>query len=139
MKYRSAYKKKEVICDINVVPYIDVMLVLLVIFMVTAPLLSQGVRVELPTAKTEALPEDHSPPLVVSVDAAGQFYLDQSKTPVEADALAFQLQAAIQKKPDRTVLIRGDRHIDYGRMMEAMVLLKQAGVSKIGLMTENTD
>ncbi|MBP6103723.1 MAG: protein TolR [Gammaproteobacteria bacterium] len=139
MKYRNLYKKKEVICDINVVPYIDVMLVLLVIFMVTAPLLSQGVRVELPTAKTEALPEHQHPPLVVSVDATGRFYLDQSKTPLEADALAFALQAAVQKEPNRTVLIRGDRHIDYGRMMEAMVLLKQAGVSKIGLMTENVD
>ncbi len=139
MKYRSSYKKKEVICDINVVPYIDVMLVLLVIFMVTAPLLSQGVRVELPTAKTETLPENPRPPLVVSVDAAGRFYLDQSKTSLEADALAFALRAAIEKEPDRTVLIRGDRHIDYGRMMEAMVLLKQAGVSKIGLMTENVD
>ena len=139
MKYRSSYKKKEVICDINVVPYIDVMLVLLVIFMVTAPLLSQGVRVELPTAKTEVLPENPRPPLVVSVDAMGRFYLDQSKTPLEADALALALQAAVEKEPDRTVLIRGDRHIDYGRMMEAMVLLKQAGVSKIGLMTENLD
>jgi biopolymer transport protein TolR len=139
MNYRSAYKKKEVICDINVVPYIDVMLVLLVIFMVTAPLLSQGVRVELPTAQTEALPQSSRPPLVVSVDAAGRFYLDQSKTPIEADALAFAIEAAVQKEPDRSVLIRGDRHIDYGRMMEAMVLLKQAGVSKIGLMTENVD
>ena len=139
MKYRSYYKKKEVICDINVVPYIDVMLVLLVIFMVTAPLLSQGVRVELPTAKTEVLPENPRPPLVVSVDAMGRFYLDQSKTHLEADALALALQAAVEKEPDRTVLILGDRHIDYGRMMEAMVLLKQAGVSKIGLMTENLD
>lgn len=138
MNYRS-YKKKEVICDINVVPYIDVMLVLLVIFMVTAPLLSQGVQVALPMAKTDPLPEDRSPPLVVSVDAEGHFYLDQSKTPLEAGALALQLQAAVQEKQGRMVLIRGDKQIHYGRMMEAMVLLKQAGVSKIGLMTENPD
>ncbi len=139
MKHQSHYKKQQVICDINVVPYIDVMLVLLVIFMVTAPLLSQGVRVELPIAKSEPLPEYQRPPLVVSVDAQGYLYLDQSKTSLEASALALQLREALKQEPDRMVLIRGDKHIDYGRMMEAMVLLKQAGVSKLGLMTENVD
>ncbi len=139
MKYHSFYKKKQMIADINVVPYIDVMLVLLVIFMVTAPLLSQGVQVTLPTAKAEALAESQTPPLVVSVDAAGHFYLDQAKTPLEPSVLAVQLQAAIKAEPDRLVLIRGDKQIDYGRMMEAMVLLKRAGVSKIGLMTQSVD
>ncbi len=139
MKHQSLYKKKQVVCDINVVPYIDVMLVLLVIFMVTAPLLSQGVRVELPVAKSEPLPEHQRPPLVVSVDAQGHLYLDDSKIPLESGALALHLRENLKKEPDRMVLIRGDKHIDYGHMMQIMVLLKQAGVSKLGLMTENVD
>lgn len=136
MKPLNRSIKKSLICEINVVPYIDVMLVLLVIFMVTAPLLTQGVHVNLPTAKAEVLPEEQSSPLVVTVDAQGQLYLDQSKMPMDAHTLAAHIQAALRAEPKRSVLIRGDKQIDYGRILQAMVLLKKAGASKLGLMTE---
>jgi biopolymer transport protein TolR len=137
MKPPKRSNKQSLVCEINVVPYIDVMLVLLVIFMVTAPLLTQGVQVNLPTAQAEALPEDQSPPLVVTVDAQGLLYLDQSKVSMDANTLALQIQAALRLEPKRAVLIRGDKQIDYGRVLEAMVLLKEAGASKLGLMTEH--
>lgn len=136
MKPLNRSTRKSLICEINVVPYIDVMLVLLVIFMVTAPLLTQGVHVNLPTAKAEILPEDQLAPLVVTVDAQGQLYLDQSKVPIESNNLVLQIQAALKAGPKRAVLIRGDKQIDYGRVLQAMVLLKEAGASKLGLMTE---
>jgi biopolymer transport protein TolR len=136
MKPLNRSNKKSLICEINVVPYIDVMLVLLVIFMATAPLLTQGVQVNLPTAQAEVLPEDQSPPLVVTVDAQGQLYLDQSKVPMDTQTLSTNIQAALLAEPKRSVLIRGDKEIDYGRVLQAMVLLKAAGAAKIGLMTE---
>ena len=132
MKPLNRSSKKTLICEINVVPYIDVMLVLLVIFMVTAPLLSQGVQVNLPTAKAEVLPDDNTHPLVVTLDEQGQLYLDQSKVPMDASTLVGQIQMALKAEPKRAVLIRGDKHIDYGRVLQAMVLLKAAGVSKLG-------
>ncbi len=134
---KSNRYKKTLMAEINVVPYVDVMLVLLVIFMVTAPLLTQGVQVDLPSAKAEILPQDKKPPLVVSVDATGQLYLDQIKDPFEGKALAVRIQALLQMDPTRAVLVRGDKNIDYGRVMGTMVLLQQAGVAKVGLMTEH--
>jgi biopolymer transport protein TolR len=128
---------KKPMADINIVPYVDVMLVLLVIFMVTAPLLTQGVHVELPQAKTEPLPQDQKPPLVVSIDAKGNLFLDASKEPSNPQDLAVSVQAALRLDPNRTVLVRGDKDVDYGRVMGAMVLLKRSGVAKVGLMTQH--
>lgn len=123
--------------DMNIVPYVDVMLVLLVIFMVTAPLLSQGVQVDLPSAKAEPLPQDQKPPLVVSVDAQGALFIDQAKEPIDPTSLAIKVQAALKLDPTRAVLVRGDKNVDYGKVMSAMVLLKQAGATKVGLMTQH--
>ncbi len=125
--------------DINIVPYVDVMLVLLVIFMVTVPVLTQGVHVELPQAKAEALPHDQKPPIVVSVDAKGSLFLDTVKIPMEASDLAVKVRAALKLDPTRAVLVKGDKNVDYGRVLGAMVLLKQAGVAKVGLMTQHTE
>lgn len=125
------------IADINIVPYVDVMLVLLVIFMVTAPLLTQGVQIELPTAQSEPLPQEDKPPLVISVDAKGGLFLDQAKEPLDAQALLVQIKAQLQRDPKRSVLVKGDKHVDYGRVLGTLVLLKQAGVSKVGLMTQH--
>jgi len=138
MNYLNRSNRKPM-ADINIVPYVDVMLVLLVIFMVTAPLLTQGVHVELPKASTEPLPQDTKPPLVVSIDAQGNLFLDQSKQPMDPQALAVRVQAELRMDPTRAVLVRGDTAIDYGRVMGAMVLLKRSGVEKIGLMTQHDE
>jgi len=124
------------ISEINVVPYIDVMLVLLVIFIATAPILSQGVQVDLPQAKSEPLPHDEKPPLVISVDAKGNLFLDNLKEPLEGTELAVKVRAALKLDPTRAVLVKGDKNVDYGRVLSAMALLKQAGVAKVGLMTQ---
>ncbi len=131
------YAKRKLVSDINIVPYVDVMLVLLVIFMVTAPLLTQGVQIDLPVAKAEVMPQDEKPPLVVSVDGQGNLYLDQAKDPIDPTTLTVKIQAALQRDPKRAVLVRGDKSVDYGKVMGAMVLLKNAGVAKVGLMTEH--
>lgn len=123
--------------EINIVPYVDVMLVLLVIFMITVPVLTQGVHIDLPQASSEPLPHDEKPPLVVSVDGVGAFFLDSEKTPITPSELAIKIQAALRLDPKRAVLVKGDKAVAYGQVMEAMVLLKQAGVPKVGLMTQH--
>lgn len=133
----NSYKSRSLMAEINIVPYVDVMLVLLVIFMVTAPLLTQGVQVDLPTAKAEALPQDQKTPLVVTVDAKGVLYLDQAKEAIDPTLLAVKIQAALKLDPQRAVLVKGDKNVDYGKVMGAMVLLKRAGASKVGLMTQH--
>ncbi len=125
--------------EINVVPYIDVMLVLLVIFMITAPLLTQGVKVDLPQADAAPLEEDAKRPLVVSVNKAGELFItyddDRSKA-VDDDTLLQNAAAIIRNNEQIPVLVRGDRDVDYGRVVEAMLLLKQAGAPAVGLITE---
>jgi len=125
--------------EINVVPYIDVMLVLLVIFMITAPLLTQGVKVELPQADARPIEDDAKRPLVVTVDGAGDFFVtyddDRSKA-VDADDLLHHAAAIIQQNPGIPVLVKGDRQVDYGRVVQAMVLLQAAGAPSVGLITE---
>lgn len=125
--------------EINVVPYIDVMLVLLVIFMVTAPLLYQGVEVDLPQQSAEALPQQNQEPVIVEVDSEGRTYLNVGETPEEpisARTLITTVTAVRRRRPDVPVLVRGDKNVDYGRVIEVMARLKQAGVPQVGLMTE---
>lgn len=134
--------KRRVVAEINVVPYIDVMLVLLIIFMITAPLLQQGVEIELPQANANPLHPDQREPLVVSVNASGKFYLnigDDLDKPVDPETLVHRVAAVIKYYPDTPVLVRGDKNVDYGSVTSAMVLLQTAGVEKIGLMTEQRD
>jgi biopolymer transport protein TolR len=129
-------KRSQPIAEINVVPYIDVMLVLLVIFMVTAPLLTQGVEVQLPQAAAEVFPQTDKPPLLVSVDKNGLLYLDAEVAPLSPENLAIKLRAALRLDPQRSVIVRGDRSVVYDKVLQAMSLLKQAGVPKVGLMTQ---
>jgi len=128
--------------EINVVPYIDVMLVLLVIFMITAPLLTQGVKVDLPLADSEPLPTEADDPVVVSVNSQGEMFIDVGEgkdQPVDADTLITRIAAVIAYKPKTPIMVKGDRNVDYGRVVEAMVLIQRAGVPNVGLITETPE
>ena len=138
---RASGKRKPV-SEINVVPYIDVMLVLLIIFMITAPLLQQGVEIDLPQASANPIPPEQREPLVVAVNKEGELYLNIGENPdkpIDEDLLANHVAAVIKNHPQTPVLVRGDKAVDYGRVTEAMVLLQAAGVDKVGLMTESLD
>jgi len=130
--------RKKPMAEINVVPYIDVTLVLLIIFMITAPLLQTGVDVDLPKAQSKTISPEKTPPLVVSIDASGNFYLDvgdRQDEPVRDEELTIKVIAVLRHKPDTAVLIRGDKSVDYGKVVSVMADLKQAGVPSVGLMT----
>ncbi len=135
-------KKRRPMSDINVVPYIDVMLVLLIIFMITAPIVQQGVEIDLPQAAANPISPDQDEPVVVSVDKNGDFFLDigdQPDKPIDATLLVNRVAAVRQLKPNVPVLVRGDREVGYGRVVDAMVLLQKAGVEKVGLMTDQPE
>jgi len=131
--------KRRAKAEINVVPYIDVMLVLLIIFMVTAPLLKQGVDVDLPQAPAKALDLNSPEPIVISVDKEGRYYLNISSTPdspVENDSLINDIKAALAKQKSRPVMVRGDKNGPYQHVISALVLLQQADIGSVGLVTE---
>lgn len=143
---------KKQLAEINVVPYIDVMLVLLIIFMVTTPLLSQGVKVDLPKAQAQALDTKPPEPLIVSIDAQGNYYLNtatEPEKPLTNDELLLQAkqeiasdvnnQASNNNVIKRQILVKGDKNVDYGKVIKAMVILQQAGASNVGLMTQTDD
>ncbi|OUS32160.1 protein TolR [Thalassotalea sp. 42_200_T64] len=134
--------KRKRVAEINVVPYIDVMLVLLIIFMVTAPLITQGVKVDLPKADSESLPQDSKTPLVASVDADGLFYLNVGDSKSEAlapDELAVLVKARLLVDPETPVVVNGDGNVPYNSVIQLMVLLQQAGAPSVGLMTESPE
>jgi len=134
--------RKKPMAEINVVPYIDVMLVMLVIFMVTAPLLTQGVKVDLPEASAEPVEDPDQEPVVVSVDASGNLYLnvgDAPESPIDGDTLVRNIGIVLKRQPGKSVLVRGDHAVDYGTVVSAMVLLQQAGVPHAGLVTESPE
>jgi biopolymer transport protein TolR len=125
--------------DINVVPYIDVMLVLLIIFMVTAPLLTQGIKVDLPKAAAEALPPEAQEPLVLSIDKQGKLYLNVGGTPnvsLDDEIIGARVAAALRRAPERPVLVKADEAITYGRLVAGMVILQHAGAKKVGFVTD---
>lgn len=132
--------RKRPMADINVVPYIDVMLVLLVIFMITAPLLSQGVKVELPKVPSKPLQTDQNQePVIIRVDAAGSFFIDfgeDQDKPVTTEQLATRVNAILKYKPGTPVLVGGDTNVPYGRVVGLMALLQSAGVPSVGMITE---
>ncbi len=131
-------KRRKLKSEINVVPYIDVMLVLLIIFMVTAPMLNLGVDIHLPQSAAKAL-HDEKQPVLVSVTKDGTLYLTLSggkREQIEPDALKTKVAAFVQENPQVPVLIGGDVDADYGKVYQAMVLLQQAGVPKVGLMSQ---
>ncbi len=132
-------RQRKMMSDMNVVPYIDVMLVLLIIFMITAPLITQGVKVDLPRAPSEVLPPQEQEPLLVAVDAAGRFYIefgDEPEAPVDLATLADRVAVLRTHNPDIPVLIRGDRNVPYGTVVELMAGLQGAGVDDVGLVTD---
>lgn len=132
--------KRKPMAEINVVPYIDVMLVLLIIFMVTAPMLMQGVDVELPRVSTEPLPaDDDRENLVVSITADQEYYLelgDDSPQSVPLSEVEAFVRQVLDNRPGTAVLVRGDQSVPYGRVVELMVRLQQSGVTNVGLVTE---
>jgi biopolymer transport protein TolR len=133
-------KKRRPMSEINVVPYIDVMLVLLIIFMVTAPMLMQGVKVDLPEANADPVENQDSEPLFISVDAAGQLFLNVGSQEDQALSLATirdRVAAVMRRSPEKPVLVWGDRAVPYGEVVTVMVALQEAGAPSVGLVTEN--
>ncbi|MFP5464636.1 MAG: protein TolR [Gammaproteobacteria bacterium] len=139
-------RRGRVVAEINVVPYIDVMLVLLIIFMITTPLLEQGVKVDLPQAEQgEQVEQEKQTPIQVTVDKDGRYYFDfetyrseQSK-PEDAERLIALTRVALEKAPDAPVVVRGDKAVPYQAVIDAMALLQQAGAKKVGLITQAAD
>ena len=134
---REQTRKRRSISEINVVPYIDVMLVLLVIFMVTAPMVNQGVAVDLPSANAKPL-KSSSTPIIVSVNQNGELFLNISpdpQSPMHAGKLQIEVQAALMRDQKRPVMVKADKRVSYNTVLEAMVLLQHAGVPSVGLET----
>lgn len=126
--------------EINVVPYIDVMLVLLIIFMVTAPMLMQGVKVELPEAAALPVGKQDDEPLIVSVKADGSFYInlgDDKETSQSLGVVQNKVSKIMRRKPETTVLVWGDKSVPYGEVVALMAALQAAGAPSVGLVTEN--
>ena len=142
MAYYSKRTRRKPVAEINVVPYIDVMLVLLIIFMVTAPLLTQGVQVDLPSATAQpVVPEENAEPLIVSIDASGAFYVavgDNQDKPVSAETMLVKTSAVLRRNPNTPVMVKGDAAVDYGHVVAVMALLQQAGAPSVGLITQPT-
>ncbi|WP_136680839.1 protein TolR [Neptunomonas sp. XY-337] len=137
---RRQKKKRKLNADINVVPYIDVMMVLLVIFMITAPMLTQGVDVKLPKASAEPVDTENQEPIVVTVDKEGLFYIDIGSddplAPVAESELEQRIQKVLAGNPKQLLLVRGDKEVSYDRVIQLMSLLKGAGAESLGLVTE---
>lgn len=134
-------RRRRYMAEINVVPYVDVTLVLLVIFMITAPLFHEGVEVELPKAPAKQLEkfEKNQNPVIVSVDRFGQIFVNRSdspKRPVADDSFRNQIQELLSDKQDDLVYVRGDKDVDYGRVVSVMVMLQDAGAENVGLITD---
>ena len=138
----SEHRKRRAIAEINVVPYIDVMLVLLIIFMITAPLLQQGVEIDLPQASANPLPPEQRDPVILTVNKIGEYYLNIGEhidDPISEEVLVHRVAAVLKYQPETPVMVRGDKNVSYGSVTNAMVLLQTAGVDKVGLMTDQPD
>ena len=130
---RGAHRRYRPLSEINVTPFVDVMLVLLIVFMVTAPLLTVGVPVDLPKTQAQSI-ADPDEPLVISVNAEGQIYIQDSE--VELNQLVPRLRAITESKPDTRIFVRGDRAIAYGRIMQVMGTVNVAGFQRVALIAE---
>jgi biopolymer transport protein TolR len=130
--------RRKPMSEINVVPYIDVMLVLLVIFMITAPLLTQGVAVELPQAEAEPMGGEADEPLVVTVTVDGDYYLnvgDKIDDPIDHQLLVTKIAAVLRHRPKTPIYVRADTKVEYGKVITAMALLQKAGAPTVGMIT----
>ncbi|HUH38952.1 MAG TPA: protein TolR [Spongiibacteraceae bacterium] len=135
-------QRRKPMSEINVVPYIDVMLVLLVIFMITAPMLMQGVKVDLPKAPAEPVGKQDDEPLIVSIKADGSYYLnigDQPETAVSLALVEDRVGKIMRRKPETSVLVWGDHRVAYGEVVTLMTVLQGAGAPSVGLVTESPD
>ena len=133
-------RRRRMLAEINVVPYIDVMLVLLVIFMVTAPMLMQGVDVELPKADAAPVEDQDAEPLIVSIDSQGQLFLNlgaNEKQVLELATVRQRVAAVLRRTPDKPVLVWGDQKVAYGDVVVVMTALQEAGAPSVGLVTES--
>jgi len=134
--------RKKRMSEINVVPYIDVMLVLLVIFMITTPLLTQGISVELPQTDSTPVEQKDEEPIIISVDKDGRYYLnlgDNSDKALASAKLMTRIKAVLKHRQDNTVYVKGDKNANYGKVVVLMAELKQAGVEHVGLVTRMTE
>jgi biopolymer transport protein TolR len=135
-------RRRRLMAEINVVPYIDVMLVLLIIFMVTAPLLKEGVNVDLPDAGAKPIDPNflkNHEPLIVTIDAAGKMYLNFGQNqdqPVSDATIASRTTALLRREPQTPVLLKADTTVAYGTVVHAMVILQHAGAAKVGFLTD---
>jgi len=136
-------RRRRLMGEINVVPYIDVMLVLLIIFMITAPLLTEGVKVELPKAGARPIPPEmmkDSKPIVLSIDQNARLFLNYNKPedePISAEKVEAEAAAVLRRAPETVVLVKGDYRVAYGEVVRAMTILQRAGADKVGFVTES--
>lgn len=130
--------KSKPMGEINVVPFIDVMLVLLVVFMITAPMLTQGVQVELPQVTSQPIESQENDPIIISVDREGEYFitLGEDSTSVSLDEMSQRVVAILQQRPDTPVMVRGDSNVAYGQIVVLMSTLQGAGVANVGLLSE---
>jgi biopolymer transport protein TolR len=135
-------RRRKLMGEINVVPYIDVMLVLLVIFMITAPLLKEGVKVDLPDAGAKPIDPgfmDKHPPLIVTIDSSARLYINfgpNPDKPASDDTVSARTAALLRRDPQTPILVRADTTVPYGTVVRAMVLLQHAGAAKVGFLTD---
>ncbi len=135
-------KRRKPIAEINVVPYIDVTLVLLIIFMISAPLVQTGVDVDLPRADSAPVDQENLSPVIISVNNQGQYFIDlgdQAEQAVGPEKILYLVAAVLRVKPETKVYIQGDRAVEYGKVVTLMAALKNAGVANVGLMTQSFD
>ena len=133
MGFKLRSSKKEPISEINVTPFVDVMLVLLIIFMVTAPLLTVGVQVDLPETSADTLPEE-TEPLTLTINAKGEIFIQETK--VEYEKIIAKIMAVSNNRTDTRIFVRGDKTINYGRVLEVMGMLSGSGFTKVALISE---
>lgn len=142
MKVQNDFRigpRNKLLAEINVVPYIDVMLVLLVVFMITAPMMTQGVKVDLPDANAEPINLKNEEPLVISVRQDGSYLInvgDQRDKEALLETVVARVGAVKRQKPETLVLVEGDDAVPYGRVVSLMAALQKAGVADVGLVTE---
>jgi len=138
MALQTRNRRRRRMAEINIVPYIDVMLVLLIIFMVTAPMLNLGADIQLPQSGAKAL-QDEKQPVLVTVDQQGKVFLTLGKSAreqVDDETLVKDVSAFVKQDPKASVMLGGDKRVDYGRVNQVLGLLQQAGVAKVGLMSQ---
>jgi len=133
MAFKLRRSAKEPISEINVTPFVDVMLVLLIIFMVTAPLLTVGVQVDLPETSADTLPEE-TEPLTLTINAKGEIFIQETK--VEFEKIIAKIMAVSNNRTDTRIFVRGDKNINYGRVLEIMGMLSGSGFTKVALISE---